>query len=1280
MKLQQCPSPQQLSDYNLGKLDRADLESVANHLDECRTCDSQLDQLESQADDFIEQIRKPVPEDFVGDDTEMLHLVHNAEALLDTSVELTATTSTQHQGGQKVTEADLKQMLSPPEDADEIGRLGGYRIVEVLGVGGMGVVFRAEDPDLQRSVALKVMLPAVASSSPSAKERFLREARATAAIEHDHIVTIHQVGEDRDVPFLAMQLLTGESLATRLKREKALPVTDVLKIGREICLGLQAAHRQGLTHRDIKPDNIWLESGSGRVKLVDFGLARTADDQSNLTQSGAIVGTPSFLAPEQARGEPVDHRADLFSVGVVLYQMITGKSPFARANLMATLHAVTLEEADPPAEFDAAIPTALSDLIMKLLDKNPEQRFQTADDVIEYLQPIDKQAEPNSKPTSPQVTTATPFRLTGRGKALVAIAAAALVLVMAAVIYVKTDYGTLVVKAGKDFEVTADHQTITIRDKKTDRKLTVSVGQVKPLPSGDYVIRVKDNDGLKFSTKEFKILRGGDEDLVVSMLPPRPTTTDPAPSENDFVPGNPISPLAIVQNPIELNGEKVPYTIATVAPFGQTLTSVRPDGQQVASFSADGAIRIWDSKTAKLQGIFFGPSAGPVSGELLVWNSDGDRLATTDKNNDLWVLATDSGEMSEVHTAQQATLKSFAWSPQGHHLAASFDDGSFRIWNSESWELLPVMQHLEQSQFNFAWSPDGKTVATTLHYKPHLYLWNVDSGTARQLTSPDSTGHHSSHAMTWSPDGSKFASISSGSKVSVWNLANGQIEQRFTAEYPNCVAWSEDGTMLAAGCSSPSDGSNLIVWDVNDGQERFSTVVGGIRRGMRVRWKNSDKAIEVASGESLGTVNVATHSFQLATTTLQNLSPQSSTDGKTVSGSMGSQVWISVEGKVRTVPGAGESLTSIACSPDQRFLVASDLNSLTHLHIWNLSDGVYARGSGGASAMGLAWSPDSKLIFHDHQIWDLAKSDPVTDLKNTEMTIPRATAWSPDGTRVAVAQAWGYDPRIIEIHDAISGELIMTHKARSFRDIAWSPDGGFLAIGDEQIEFLATDSETKLGVLEGFGKDHQVLCFSISRDGRYLVAAAQYNGMDSLAQQVHPTCIVWDLETRKPKHQLFDQEIGTYVVAFSADSKTIAIRMSNSEVRLLDVETGKVIRTTKGMGLASGADLFSPDLETLFTFESGFLVPVVIRLWNVTDGSLRGTLIPNQAPQLPLAISAEGHYQATGDATEEIRYVVKTEQGQKTLTPFEFKQQYGWQNDPSKVRFLSTLESDGEKQ
>jgi hypothetical protein len=246
-------------------------------------------------------------------------------------------------------------------------------------------------------VALKVMVPA-AATNPSARQRFLREARAVAAIEHDHIVRINQVGEDRGVPFFAMPLLRGETLDALLRRAGTLPIDEALRIGREIALGLAAAHAQGLIHRDIKPANIWLEaSGTApRAKLLDFGLARVTPDAAPLTEPGALLGTPAWMAPEQALGKPLDHRCDLFSLGSVLYRMCTGEAPFKRNDTLLTLEALVRDQPRPPREINPQVPPGLAELITQLLAKEPEGRPPSASVVAMRLETIEHPIGPGA--------------------------------------------------------------------------------------------------------------------------------------------------------------------------------------------------------------------------------------------------------------------------------------------------------------------------------------------------------------------------------------------------------------------------------------------------------------------------------------------------------------------------------------------------------------------------------------------------------------------------------------------------------------------------------------------------------------------------------------------------------------------------------------------------------------------------------------------------------------------------------------------------------------------
>jgi hypothetical protein len=269
----------------------------------------------------------------------------------------------------------------------ETDLLGRYRILRLLGQGGMGAVFLAEDTVAHRQVALKFMKPDAGGS----RERFLREARAAAQLEDDHVVRIYHVDEIDGVPYFVMPYLKGESLEARLHRAegKPLPPAEVVQIGREAALGLAAAHARGLIHRDIKPGNLWLErkeSTTGfRTLVLDFGLARPPEG-GQLTRPGAVLGTPGYMSPEQADGLPLDGRADLFSLGCVLYRLAAGRPAFDGKTTTALLRAVAEQEPRPVPELNPSIPPELAALILRLLAKDPAKRPASAREVAEALQ------------------------------------------------------------------------------------------------------------------------------------------------------------------------------------------------------------------------------------------------------------------------------------------------------------------------------------------------------------------------------------------------------------------------------------------------------------------------------------------------------------------------------------------------------------------------------------------------------------------------------------------------------------------------------------------------------------------------------------------------------------------------------------------------------------------------------------------------------------------------------------------------------------------------------
>ena len=278
------------------------------------------------------------------------------------------------------------EFLSPPSHPEMLGRIGRYEIERMIGSGGMGIVLKGFDTELHRVVAIKVLKPHLAHNG-AARRRFAREAQSAAAVVHEHVIPIHDVLTDGDTPYLVMQYVPGQSLQARVDERGPLDAKEVLRIARQAAAGLAAAHAQGVVHRDVKPANILLEESVDRVLISDFGLARTVDD-ATLTRTGVVAGTPHYMSPEQATGQPVDHRSDLFSLGSSIYFMCTGRPPFRAEHALAILNRICNDHHRPVDEVNSDVPAELADVVDRLLSKNPADRFSDAHEVERQLEAI----------------------------------------------------------------------------------------------------------------------------------------------------------------------------------------------------------------------------------------------------------------------------------------------------------------------------------------------------------------------------------------------------------------------------------------------------------------------------------------------------------------------------------------------------------------------------------------------------------------------------------------------------------------------------------------------------------------------------------------------------------------------------------------------------------------------------------------------------------------------------------------------------------------------------
>jgi serine/threonine-protein kinase len=265
---------------------------------------------------------------------------------------------------------------------------GRYDVLGTIGKGGMGVVYRARDRQLDEVVALKVLRSDVLKDDPTLLDRFKQEIKLARRITHRNVLRTHDFGETQGTSYISMEYLEGVTLKDLVRGKGALPLPVGLRIAKLMCLGLEAAHQEGVVHRDIKPQNMLIIPETGDLKIMDFGIARVSEMKAGaagLTSTGTVMGTPDYMPPEQAQGQPADFRSDIYSLGIVFYEIFTGRLPFTGDSVMAVVLAHIQKPAPAPRQANPAIPPELEAIILRCMEKGPSKRYQRVEDVLEDL-------------------------------------------------------------------------------------------------------------------------------------------------------------------------------------------------------------------------------------------------------------------------------------------------------------------------------------------------------------------------------------------------------------------------------------------------------------------------------------------------------------------------------------------------------------------------------------------------------------------------------------------------------------------------------------------------------------------------------------------------------------------------------------------------------------------------------------------------------------------------------------------------------------------------------
>jgi serine/threonine protein kinase len=744
-----CPDAARLQRHLQGTLAQPDESEFIAHLNTCEICQRSLETMAADGDWLMSVVARTGREPATIDSrlSAVLDGLRTAGEILEPVNDA----------------ANWRDLLAPSDDTRYLGRLGQYAIISLVGQGGMGIVLKAFDEKLERIVAIKLLSPWM-THQPTAHKRFVREARAAAAVRHDNVVVVHDVQETGGIPFLVMELIEGQSLQERLDEVGSLKLTTILEIGKQAAEALAAAHAQGLIHRDIKPANILLERPHDRVKITDFGLAR-ALEEATLTHSGTVAGTPGYMSPEQARGEPVDHRADLFSLGSVLYAMCTGRAAFRATGALATLEHVCDSEPEPIAALNPTIPTALVELIAKLQAKNPNNRFRSAAEVIAALEACEDHGRQTILPSVDHQR-----RTFSAQRILVATVFLAVGTVLAAQIVIRIRDND-----GKTTEINFSKGTSIAIE--VDGKAMTSTASGQALPADGEIRQFVGHQGVVF-----RVALTRDAKRIVS------ASTDASARVWDTTTGEETG---------RFEGHASAVYCAALSPDDRHVLSGSGGTPGRDTPEGNWSVCLWELESGKALNRLDGRGDSITS---IAFDADGRRALIASYNGT--VLLWDVENWRELTRFQETRgLWSVCFSPdENQALVAGGDSGKpiLRLWDLSSPKVVIRLDGHDGGCWHASFTPDGQRILTTGGDRM-IRLWDIKTRSVVQKfrASDVTTG------AAISADGKRLLSGNYGvdKTVLLWNVETGEQLKAF-ARHTNgvqSVAMSRDGRWAVSG-------------------------------------------------------------------------------------------------------------------------------------------------------------------------------------------------------------------------------------------------------------------------------------------------------------------------------------------------------------------------------------------------------------------------------------------------------------------------------------------------